>query len=370
MGRKKLTIEYVRGEIEKVGYRLLSEEYVYSKSKLRFKCGRGHEYKSTWSHFKKGSRCHICSGTQKLTIEFIKEETKKLAPKYECISNEYISSNVKLKFKCAHGHNYAVRWRSFRRGNRCTVCARIKRSNNQRLTIDYVKNKTERLAFGYKCKSNKYLDNNTKLLFKCDKGHEFLSGWNNFYSGHRCPECSILKVATARKFTINFIKKETRRLALGYVCLSNKYIDVQSKLKFRCDEGHTFYPNWSHFQRGTRCPSCAYKKRTIHDGISAQNLYSYKVCVNKLSNENYCKYYYLINPDGKKRSRTMYHLDHIYTVIDGFNNGILPEIIASPINLQMLLAVKNVSKNGRSDTTKKELFRKYDEFMELNEISM
>jgi len=359
---KKLTIEYVRGEIEKAGYKLLSDVYVGTHEKLLIRCDKGHEYMVTWNHFNKGSRCLGCSINQKLMIEFIKEETKRLEPNYECISDVYLNSKTKLKFRCNYGHEYSVRWRSFRRGNRCTVCTNIKRGNKKRLTIDFVKKETERVAPGYECISNEYFDNSTKLLFRCDKGHEFLSAWNNLYSKHRCPECSILKVAAARKPTIDFIKEETKRLVPGYVCLDNKYINGSAKLKFRCDKGHIFYPSWNNFKRGTRCPRCAYDERTIHDGISAQNLYSYKVCVNRLSNVNFTTYYETINPYKLKRSFTEHHLDHIYTVIDGFNNRILPQIIANPFNLQMLPAFANVSKNGRSDMTKEELFEKYDEF--------
>ena len=57
-----------------------------------------------------------------------------------------------------------------------------------------------------------------------------------------------------------------------------------------------------------------------------------------------------------------YHLDHIYSVADGFSNGILPQIIANPTNLQLLSAFDNQSKQRRSDMTKEELFQKYEEF--------
>jgi hypothetical protein len=59
---------------------------------------------------------------------------------------------------------------------------------------------------------------------------------------------------------------------------------------------------------------------------------------------------------------SLYHLDHIYSIIDGFKNNILPEIIASPINLRVILSHKNLSKNYRSSITKDMLYKLYSQF--------
>lgn len=87
---------------------------------------------------------------------------------------------------------------------------------------------------------------------------------------------------------------------------------------------------------------------------------NYKLNVEQLTQHNFRKYHSLIDP--KRLRGDNYHLDHIYTIIDGFNNNIPPEMVASPVNLQILTARNNMSKNGRSDMTKKMLYDLYYQF--------
>jgi len=76
---------------------------------------------------------------------------------------------------------------------------------------------------------------------------------------------------------------------------------------------------------------------------------------------------FLINPNNLKRGRNKYHLDHIYSIIDGFSNNVSPEIISSPINLRMLTENENIVKNGTSHMTLEQLYNLYEQFMrEIN----
>jgi len=50
-----------------------------------------------------------------------------------------------------------------------------------------------------------------------------------------------------------------------------------------------------------------------------------------------------------------YHLDHIYSILDGFNNSISPKIIGHWRNLRIISKFENESKGGRSDITIYEL---------------
>jgi len=96
----------------------------------------------------------------------------------------------------------------------------------------------------------------------------------------------------------------------------------------------------------------------------------YQTEVRKLSNINFSKYYYLINSQNLKRSRngsTGYVLDHIYSVAKGFENNIPSEIIASPINLRLILAEKNLIKSSRCLFTKEQLYELYHQFIKEGE---
>lgn len=53
-----------------------------------------------------------------------------------------------------------------------------------------------------------------------------------------------------------------------------------------------------------------------------------------------------------------YHLDHIYSIFDGFNNHVPPEIIGHINNLRFIPWYENISKNNKSGCTLEELFVK------------
>jgi hypothetical protein len=62
--------------------------------------------------------------------------------------------------------------------------------------------------------------------------------------------------------------------------------------------------------------------------------------------------------NGYEIGRQTYHVDHIYSVLDGFNNEIAPSIISHPANLRILEAKKNSSKGRKSEMTLVELLEK------------
>jgi len=111
---------------------------------------------------------------------------------------------------------------------------------------------------------------------------------------------------------------------------------------------------------------CIYNQNKYYRGFNKQKEYRDKVSI--LTDKNYVKYYKIINPNNFKRNKTMYQIDHIYSVQDGFENDIPVEIISSPINLRMLSAKENNLKHSRSDFTKKELYIFYNQFKQEEEI--
>lgn len=61
----------------------------------------------------------------------------------------------------------------------------------------------------------------------------------------------------------------------------------------------------------------------------------------------------------EKRS-TKYHIDHVFSIRDGFDNNVPPEIIGSHINLRILGARENIKKYRKSELSLEELYEKYE----------
>lgn len=71
-----------------------------------------------------------------------------------------------------------------------------------------------------------------------------------------------------------------------------------------------------------------------------------------------------ILPNSEKRGRLdeaedAYHLDHIYSITDGYINNVEPEIIGSIYNLRFIPAMDNQIKKTKSDISLKELKKLY-----------
>jgi len=123
---RKLTYEFVKSEMEKEGYTLLTDKYIGAFQKLKYICSKGHGHDINWNNFKNGYRCPYCAGQVKPDIEFIRKEFEKEG--YVLLTNEYIDNKQKLDCICLFGHDYRISWNKWLMGRRCWVCSYIKRS--------------------------------------------------------------------------------------------------------------------------------------------------------------------------------------------------------------------------------------------------
>jgi hypothetical protein len=105
-----------------------------------------------------------------------------------------------------------------------------------------------------KCLSKVYINANTKLTWKCEKGHEWNATPGHVRSGKWCPVCAGIIPSTI---------EEMKDIALerGGKCLSEEYINAHIPLRWRCSEGHEWEATSNNIKKGTWCPICARMKR-------------------------------------------------------------------------------------------------------------
>ena len=128
-GNKKHTYVFIKSEFEKEGYTLLTTEYINSTQKLKYMCPEGHIHSISYTNWRSGYRCYYCNGNVSPTIEFIRSEVIKEG--YEVLSDKYENNRTHLDFKCPIGHRYKASWDSWQQGNRCKECYYIKASLNK-----------------------------------------------------------------------------------------------------------------------------------------------------------------------------------------------------------------------------------------------
>jgi len=166
----------------------------------------------------------------------------------KCLSEKYINNQTKLKWQCSEGHIWNTSWGNVQQGTWCPQCAVVKNAIAKK---GYTIQDMQKLAEdkGGKCLSEEYININTKLKWKCSIGHvwESIPG-PILYKGSWCPCC------IGRNKTI----KDMQKLAEenNGKCLSNKYINANTKLQWQCREGHIWKATPSNIQQGEWCAKC------------------------------------------------------------------------------------------------------------------
>ena len=243
------------------GGEFLSTNYLGSLIKHKWKCSNGHIWETTPSAIRSGYWCPKCgvmesAEKRKASFNDILEIIEGKDGK--CLSNTYINSKVKLKVQCAKGHIWETLPSVLKKGHWCPTCA-----NQKKLTIEEMMN----IAKSRKgvCLSNEYLNANSLLLWRCEKGHEWKATAASVKSGSWCLKCSGSEKLTLLTF------QEIAHKNAGK-CLSKTYKNANSKLKWECSKGHKWEARANHVKRGSWCPICRKSEATKKRSLGIKNM--------------------------------------------------------------------------------------------------
>ena len=123
------TIEDMQALAAERGGKCLSPEFLGTKNKLLWECGKGHPWRAQAGSIIAGTWCPVCAGTQRLTIEDIRKTAQERGG--ECLSTEYVNAATKLRWRCSKGHEWEAVPDSIRQGTWCPRC-RAKHSGSNR----------------------------------------------------------------------------------------------------------------------------------------------------------------------------------------------------------------------------------------------
>lgn len=116
----KKSTEEVKEFIESKGLKWVNGEYKNYKSRLIIECSHGHQYEACYGTIHNGYGCPYCNGNAKLSYEYVKKEIEKYG--YKLLSKEYKNAITPLLIECSHGHQYWVTWNKFQQKRRCPKC--------------------------------------------------------------------------------------------------------------------------------------------------------------------------------------------------------------------------------------------------------
>lgn len=193
---KKLNFSQIKKYIETIGWRLLSDEYVDSRSVLSCMCQQGHNVQITWNRIQRGQSCAECNRLKKKTIEEVKAVLEERG--WKLSSTEYVSCRKPINVECSNGHRIQMPWSSIRKNNSCPVCF-----GNAKKTTEQIKAFAE--SIGYEL-LEEYRNSHSKLSFRCPLGHVSKISPTNLKAGKRCPIC---REHVSQQIVRGFLEKHT-----------------------------------------------------------------------------------------------------------------------------------------------------------------
>jgi hypothetical protein len=253
------------------GGKCLSKRYITGQTKMKWQCNKGHTWLAAAAQVKQGTWCPKCSikrvaDLQRGNIEQMQELAKTLSG--QCLSKKYVNNHTKLKWQCKKGHTWRAVPNSIQQGNWCPICAIKKKGASQRLTLEDAQEVAR--TRGGKCLSLNYLNNQTKLKWRCKEGHIWKADISHIKRGHWCQKCYDKRRGNSQRIGIVEIQKLAK--SKGGECLSKEYVNSNTKLEFRCRKGHDWKTTYGSLRRGSWCPFCYYEKSGESQRLSIDDL--------------------------------------------------------------------------------------------------
>jgi hypothetical protein len=168
-----------------------------------------------------------------------------------CLSENYLGNKTKLIWKCKFEHIWEANPSDIKSGKWCPAC----RGQDKKVNYDFILEKVKEK--GGKCISKEYSDAKTKLLLECAKGHRWEANFTSIKSGFWCSECRhLFKKHKNNKYTLDTFKKIA--ISKQGICLSTDYRNTDSRLNFKCLNGHEWTTTAWVILKGSWCKKCAH----------------------------------------------------------------------------------------------------------------
>ena len=237
------------------GGRCLSTEYRNAETALWWRCAEGHEWRASAASVKAGRWCAVCAHNRRLVLQ----ELQRLAEKREgrCLSSRYRNNRQPLLWECRIGHTWKaaaanVKGEARRRGTWCPECYNLRRRFRERDSIESMQQLAR--SRGGLCLSEEYTNSKSKLLWRCERGHQWEAVPVAVRRGSWCPVCAGNQKLTLAEF-------QSLAAQRGGKCLSARYVNKETALRWECALGHRWSAAPGKVKRGAWCSRCANEKR-------------------------------------------------------------------------------------------------------------
>jgi len=212
----KITIAELQKLAKERGGKCLSKEYISVTTKLTWQCKKGHTWQAAPSGIKYAkSWCPVCAGMEKGSIQ----QLQKLAAKHggQCLSKTYKDTNTPVTWRCRHGHQWQANPTNIKRGGWCPACAGVKKG-----TIEQMQEIAKER--GGKCLSKIYINSFADLTWQCKDSHQWQANPANIKKGTWCPDCVARRTLTIEEMQKIAAKRGGKCLSRTYINNHTKLI--------------------------------------------------------------------------------------------------------------------------------------------------
>ncbi|MCP4614768.1 MAG: GIY-YIG nuclease family protein [Planctomycetes bacterium] len=205
------------------------------------RCPNGHEIEVSPNGFlSRGLGCKRCSGrcpdaAEEKVLRAIAEQG------YELVT-PYVDSQTKVAVKCKNGHALLLLPSQITRKQNCIQClGRTLEQASEKFSNNLKERGWESLG--------QYVNNNTPVEVRCNKGHEIPVIPVQFNKGVGCKVCAGQCPETSEKEFLALAEK------LRYQ-VSGEYVNNHTNVRMLCPVGHTISMRPGNFKSGKRCGEC------------------------------------------------------------------------------------------------------------------
>lgn len=242
---------------EKANTKLLTLSPGKLSNSLMFECPIGHKFSKRFDYaLSTGAECQECKRYQR-KVKKNTARARAIATKNNAVlvTTSVKSTKEKIQFKCARNHAVVKSIDKLSTKPFCGKCSKedtaVKRQAEQ---LKFIKSVAKER--GLHLLSPEYT-NNTKLMeWKCSANHKFEANWSNVQQGGGCPYCAGKKVFGGLLRRANGLASKNKGSLL-----SKEVKYSHDKLKWRCENGHSFEARLDHVYRGSWCFECAHGSR-------------------------------------------------------------------------------------------------------------
>lgn len=172
----------------------------------------------------------------------------------KCLSSQYVNSHTHLLWQCSKGHKWKASPINIKRGTWCPNCS------GKVITWENILAASLRVNARPLFKFSDYKNNSTKYPFVClTCRNQWSATLGSIKSLRSCPKCAKSKgieKRIARHHSLDELQTQAKKL--GGDCLSEKYLGVDKKHLFKCEQGHKWETiAYNIFKNKSWCPICA-----------------------------------------------------------------------------------------------------------------